>query len=156
MLDKYIPCSGIEDSRVPNLILLPFPVLMQWCGKQQKYLGWTNQTLAEKSGVPLSTITRIKADDYLDCKYSTIRSLLIALIGGITDEWPFGEQADKEMQAARRTELEAENAALKEKIAAMVERHRQDCKTIHDEYCAQIAFLEEDIKAWRSLHCSNK
>lgn len=156
MFEKCIPCSRIGESCVPNLMLLPFPVLMQWCGKRQKYLGWTNQTLAEKSGVPISTISRIKADDYLDCKYSTIRSLLIALIGGTTDEWLCNEQVDKEIQAARSTELEAENAALKEQVAAMVERYRKDCKTIHDEYCAQIAFLEEDIKAWRSLHCSNK
>ena len=156
MFEKCIPCSRIGESCVPNLMLLPFPVLMQWCSKRQKYLGWTNQTLADKSGVPMSTISRIKADDYLDCKYSTIRSLLIALIGGTTDEWLCNEQVDKEIQAARSTELETENAALKEQVAAMVERHRQDCKTIHDEYCAQIAFLEEDIKAWRSLHCSNK
>jgi hypothetical protein len=63
---------------------------------------------------------------------------------------------DKEIQAARSTELEAENAALKEQMASMVEKHRQDCKTIHDEYCAQIAFLEEDLQAWRSMCCPKK
>jgi predicted transcriptional regulator len=137
-------------------MLLPFPLLMQWCGKRQKYLGWTNQTLAEKSGVPLSTISRIKADDYLDCKYSTIRSLLIALIGGTTDEWLCNAQVDKEIQAARSTELESENAALKAQLASIDAQHRQDCKTIHDEYCAQIAFLEEDLQAWRSMCCPKK
>lgn len=151
MFEKCIPCNRIGESCVPNLMLLPFPVLMQWCGKRQKYLGWTNQTLADKCGIPLSTITRIKADDYLDCKYSTIRSLLITLIGGTTDEWLCNAQVDQEIQAARSTELETENAALKEQMASMVEKHRQDCKTIHDEYCAQIAFLEEDLKAWRSM-----
>ena len=153
MFEKCIPCSRIGESCVPNLMLLPFPVLMQWCNKRQKYLGWTNQTLAEKSGVPLSTISRIKADDYLDCKYSTIRSLLIALIGGTTDEWLCNAQVDKEIQAAKNTELEVENAALKEQLASIDARHRQDCQVIHDEYCAQIAFLEEDLKAWRSMCC---
>ena len=156
MFEKCIPCNRIGESCVPNLMLLPFPVLMQWCSKRQKYLGWTSQTLAEKSGVPISTISRIKADDYLDCKYSTIRSLLIALIGGTTDEWLCNAQVDQEIQAARSTELESENAALKAQLASIDAKHRQDCKTIHDEYCAQIAFLEEDVKAWRSLHCSNK
>jgi predicted transcriptional regulator len=135
-------------------MLLPFPSLMQWCNKRQKYLGWTNQLLAEKSGVPLSTISRIKADDYLDCKYSTIRSLLITLIGGTTDEWLCNAQVDREIQAAKSTELEEENAALKAQLAAIDARHRQDCQVIHDEYCAQIAFLEEDLKAWRSMCCS--
>jgi transcriptional regulator with XRE-family HTH domain len=108
-------------------MLLPFPLLMQWCSKRQKYLGWTSQTLAEKSGVPISTISRIKADDYLDCKYSTIRSLLIALIGGTTDEWLCNAQVDQEIQAARSTELESENAALKERLASIDAQHRQDC-----------------------------
>ena len=137
MFEKCIPCSRIGESCVPNLMLLPFPVLMQWCSKRQKYLGWTNQTLADKCGIPLSTITRIKADDYLDCKYSTIRSLLITLIGGTTDEWLCNAQA--------------ENASLKAQLASIDARHRQDCQAIHDEYCAQIAFLEEDLKAWRSM-----
>ena len=151
MFEKCIPCSRIGESCVPNLMLLPFPALMQWCGKRQKYLDWTNQTLADKSGVPLSTITRIKAGDYLDCKYSTIRSLLIALIGGTTDEWPCNAQVEQEIRAAKSTELEEENAALKKRLASIEEQHRQDCKAIHDEYCAQIAFLEEDLQAWRSL-----
>lgn len=151
MFEKCIPCSRIGESCVPNLMLLPFPVLMQWCSKRQKYLGWTNQTLADKCGIPLSTITRIKADDYLDCKYSTIRSLLITLIGGTTDEWLCNAQVDQEIHAARSTELESENAALKAQLASIDAQHRQDCKTIHDEYCAQIAFLEEDLKAWRSM-----
>ena len=156
MFEKCIPCSRIGESCVPNLMLLPFPLLMQWCSKRQKYLGWTNQTLAEKSSVPQSTNTRIKADDYLDCKYSTIRSLLITLIGGTTDEWLCNAQVDQEFKAARSTELESEYASLKAQLASIDAQHRKDCKTIHDEYCAQIAFLEEDLQAWRSMCCPKK
>ena len=156
MFEKCIPCSRIGVSCVPNLMLLPLPVLMQWCNKRQKHLGWTNQFLADKCGLPLSTITRIKTDDYVDCKYSTIRIIVITLIGGTTDEWPCNEQVDKEIQAARSSELEAENAALKEQVASVIAKHRQDCQAIHDEYCAQIAFLEEDLQAWRSMCCPKK
>ena len=53
------------ESCVPNLMLLPFSDLMQWCTKRQKHLGWTNQTLADKSKVPVGTINRIKAGEYL-------------------------------------------------------------------------------------------
>lgn len=171
MYEKCIPCSKIGVSCVPNLMLLPFSTLIDWCFKRQKHLGWTNQMLSDKSGVPSSTITRIKAGDYLDCKYSTIRSLLIALIGGTTDEWPCNDQVEKELQNAERelrqmeklehqasriTEVETENAALKAQLASIDAQHRQDCKTIHDEYCAQIAFLEEDLQAWRSMCCPKK
>ena len=117
--------------------------------------------LADKSGVPASTISRIKAGDYADCEYSTIRSLLITLIGGTTDEWPCNDQVERalrqmeqlEQQAARLTAVEAENAVLKDRLAHIDELHRQDVRAIKSEYCAQIAFLEDDIKAWRSIHC---
>ena len=156
MYEKCITCNRIGESCVPNLMRLPFPDLMQWCNKRQKHLGWTNQTLADNSKVPVSTINRIKSGDFLDCKYSTIRSLLITLIGGTTDEWLCNAQVDQEIQAARSTELEEENAALKAQLASIDAQHRQDCKTIHDEYCAQIAFLEEDLQAWRSMCCPKK
>ena len=154
MFEKCIPCPRIGESCVPNLMLLSLPDLMPWCDKRQKYLGWTNQYFADKCGLPLSTVTRIKSGDYQDCKYSTLRSMVITLIGGTTDEWPCNAQVDQEIHAARNTELESENAALKEQLASIDARHRQDCQAIHDEYCAQIAFLEEDLKAWRSMCCS--
>ena len=52
--------------------------------------------------------------------------------------------------------VEEENTILRDRLACIDEIHRQDVRAIKSEYCAQIAFLEEDIKAWRSLHCSNK
>lgn len=165
MFEKCIPCSRIGESCVPNLMLLSFSSLIEWCFKRQKYLGWTNQVLAEKSTVPLGTINRIKAGDYLDCKYSTIRNLLIALIGGTTDEWPCNAQVDKELQqmelleqqAAKISVIEEENAFLKDRISHIEDLHRQDVRAIRAEYCAQISFLKEDLEAWRKVCCqSNK
>ena len=52
MFDKCIKCNRMGESCVPNLMLLPFSDLMQWCNKRQKHLGWTNKALAEKSNVP--------------------------------------------------------------------------------------------------------
>ena len=98
MFDKCIKCNRLGESCVPNLMLLQFGDLIQWCVKRQKYLEWTNHTLAEKSNVPDGTISRIKAGDYLDCKYSTIRNLLIALIGGTTDEFSCTEQVENELR----------------------------------------------------------
>ena len=98
MFEKCITCGRLGESCVPNLMLLPFADLIQWCNKRQKHLGWTNQELADKSKVPLGTISRIKVGDYADCKYSTIKNILITLIGGITDEFPCTEQVAKELE----------------------------------------------------------
>jgi hypothetical protein len=133
---------------------------MQWCTKRQKHLGWTNQTLVDKSKVPIGTINRIKAGEYLDCKYSTIRNILIALIGGTTDEFPCTDLVEKELrqveqlelQAAKLTSVEAENTALKERLRQIDEQHRKDIRAVKEEYQDQIIFLKDELKAWRSWH----
>ena len=160
MFEKCITCSRIGESCVPNLMILSFADLMQWCVKRQKHLEWTNNVLAEKSNVPVGTINRIKAGEYADCKYSTIHNILIALIGGTTNEFPCTNLVEKEMrqmeqlaqQAARLTEVEAENAQLKEQISHMDELHRQDIRAVKEEYQEQIIFLKEQLKAWQAMH----
>lgn len=154
--EKCISCERIGESCVPNLMTLPFADLIQWCNLRQKHLKWTNQQLADKSRVPLSTITRIKAGDYADCKYSTIRSILIALIGGTTDEFPCNEQVEKKLESL--SAVEQENEELKARLAHMDEQHRSDIRIIKAEYQEQIAdyrervaFLKDELVARRSF-----
>lgn len=161
MFDKCIKCNRMGESCVPNLWLLPFPDLIQWCIKRQKHLGWTNQVWADKSSVPVGTINRIKAGD-TDCKYSTIRNLAIALIGGTTDEFSCTEQVEKELrnmeqleqQAAKLTATEAECEILRDRLSKIDEQHRKDIHVIREEYQEQITFLKDELKAWRSWHQS--
>lgn len=157
MFEKCIKCNRMGESCVPNLMLLPFSDLMQWCAKRQKHLAWTNQTLADNSKVPVGTINRIKAGEYIDCKYSTIKNILIALIGGTTDEFACTEQVENELrqmemleqQAAKLSVVEAENEKLKSLLSNIDEQHRKDIRVIKEEYQEQIAFLKEQLKAWQ-------
>lgn len=158
MFEKCLKCERIGESCVPNLMLLPFSDLMQWCTKRQKHLGWTNQKLAEHSTVPLGTINRIKAGDYLDCKYSTIKNLLIALIGGTTDEFACTEQVERELQQLEQvehlttelTKVREKYDALKDRMLKTDEQHRQDIRVVREEYQEQIAFLKEQLRAWQA------
>lgn len=160
MFAKCIPCKKIGVSCVPNLMLLPFPELIDWCLKRQKHLGWSNQKLADESHVPVGTINRIWSGDYSDCKYSTIKYILITLIGGTTDEFSCTEQVEKELQqkeqleqsVAKLSALEAENEMLKERLRQIDEQHRKDIRTVREEYHEQIDFLKDELKAWRSWH----
>lgn len=164
MFDKCIKCTRLGESCVPNLMLLPFPNLLQWCDKRQKHLGWTNKDLSERSTVPLGTINRIKAGDYPDCKYSTIKHLLLTLIGGTSDEFSCTEQVQNELrqmeqleqQAKKLAVVEAENEMLKERLRNIDEQHRQDIRIIKQEYKEQVTFLREELKAWRNWHQTNK
>ena len=160
MFDKCIKCNRLGESCVPNLMLLPFPELLKWWDKRQKHLGWTNKDLSDKSTVPIGTIGRIKSGDYVDCKYSTIKYVLITLIGGTEDEFHCNELIEKELrnleqleqQAARLSVTLAENEMLKDKLMKIDEQHRQDIRIIKQEYQEQVNFLREELKAWRTWH----
>lgn len=160
MFEKCIKCDRLGVNCVPNLMLLPFPNLIQWSVKRQKYLEWTNQMWADKSKVPVGTINRIKAGDYLDCKYSTIKNLLIALIGGTTEEFPCMEQMEKELkqlelfeqQSAKLVAAEKEVKTLKVRLNKIDEQHRKDIRAVKEEYQEQLTFLKEELKAWRTWH----
>ena len=167
MFDKCIPCQRIGESCVPNLWLLPFPELVKWCIKRQKHLGWSNQLLADKSRTPVGTINRICGGDYTDCKFSTIKSVLITLIGGTTDEFACTAQVENELahmeqleqQAAKLSvveseneRLKAENERLKSRFREIDEIHRNDIRVIKEEYREQVVFLREQLKAWQTRH----
>lgn len=141
MFEKCIKCNRMGESCVPNLMLLPFADLMQWCAKRQKHLEWTNQALADRSKVPIGTINRIKAGED-DCKYSTIRSILIALIGGTTDEFACTEQVEKELQQIERLEQQTARLSSVEKENEELRQHLEECRELN-------AFLkkENDRKA---------
>ena len=158
MFEKCITCKIIGERCVPNLWQLPLPELMQWLIKFQKHLGWSNQKWADESNVPVGTINRMKAGDYTDCKYSTIRSLAISVMGGAKDEFSCTEQVEKELrqmeqleqQAAKMSSVEAENAALKERFAHLDELYRQELRAVKAEYQEEIAFLRDELKARRN------
>lgn len=158
MFEKCITCERMGESCVPNLWLLPFPDLIHWCIKRQKHLGWTNQTWADKSTVPVGTINRIKAGEYLDCKYSTIKNLALSLIGGTSNEFACTELVAQELrnlerleqQAAKLTAVEAENERLKARFAQIDEQHRQDIRAVQAEYKETINFLRDELKARRN------
>ena len=160
MFEKCIKCPKIGESCVPNLWLLPFPELIQWCIKRQKHLGWSNQVWADRSNVPVGTINRIKAGEYADCKYSTIKSLAISVIGGTTDEFSCTAQVENELrqmekleqQAARLSLVEAENERLINRLKEIDEIHRKDIRAIKAESQDQLTFLKDEVKAWRNWH----
>ena len=158
MFEKCITCGRMGESCVPNLWLLPFPELIQWCVKRQKHLGWTNQVWADKSTVPVGTINRIKAGEYMDCKYSTIKNLALSLIGGTKDEFSCTEQVEQELrnlerfeqQVAKLSAVEAENERLKARFAQIDEQHRQDIRAVQAEYRETITFLRDELKSRRA------
>lgn len=157
MFEKCINCERLGQDCMPNLMQLSFADLLKWIDKRQHHLNWTNQKLADESTIPLGTITRIKTGDYDDCRYYTIRKILVSLIGGVADEFPCKEKMEQELQhmealekqAALAVVLEKENRELREQLSKIEAKHSQDIITIQEEEQRKIDFLrvENDRKA---------
>lgn len=160
MFSSCIKCERVGQDCVPNFMALPFPDLLEWWKERQRFLGWSNQILSEKSNIPLGTINRIKAGED-DCRYSTMRAIIHALLGGYSVEFPCQKKLDQEF--AHIASLEKQNAELLKNIeelnshlASIDEMHRNDIRVINAEYKAEstflkeeIAFLKEQLRAWQ-------
>lgn len=153
MFSACVKCDRLGLDCVPNLMALPFPDLLEWWKERQRFLGWSNQVLSEKSNIPLGTINRIKAGED-DCRYSTMRAVIHALMGGYSVEFPCQKKLDQEF--AHIESLEKQNAELlknieelNSRLASIDELHRNDIRVIKAEYMEEIAFLKEQLRAWQ-------
>lgn len=157
MFEKCIDCDRIGQDCIPNLMQLAFPDLLKWIEKRQRYLGWTNQKLADESTIPLGTINRVKTGDYDDCRYHTVRKLLVVLFGGVAGEFPCKEKMEQnlerigllEQQAALAVKFEKENLELQERLLKLEAAHAQEIDLLREENKRKIDFLivENDRKA---------
>lgn len=159
MFDRCIKCERLGQDCVPNFMALDFPALLEWWKKRQAFLGWSNQTLYEKSTIPLGTINRIKAGEE-DCRYSTMRHIVHALTGNSCAEFQCQKKLDQEFAAietlkAQNDELARRNEEMLAKLASIDEQHRNDIRIIKAEYQEEITFLKEQLRAWQRDHARN-
>ena len=148
MFNRCITCECMGQDCVPNLLALSWADLLNWWKERQKFLGWSNQVLSDKSNIPLGTINRIKAGED-DCKYSTMRSILHALLGSYSVEYHCQKRLDQEFAhieilEKQCAELTSTNEALVAKMQTIEETHRNDIRVIRAEYKEQIDFLKEN------------
>lgn len=148
MFDRCIKCDRLGQDCVPNLLSLSWEGLLNWWKERQKFLGWTNQVLSDKSGIPVGTINRIKAGED-DARYSTMRSIIHALMGSYSVEFPCQKKLDQEFAHIETlekqcSELTTAHEALVAKMQTVEEVHRKDVAAIRAEYREQIDFLKEN------------
>ena len=148
MFDRCIKCERLGQDCVPNLFELSWADLLTWWKERQKFLGWSNQVLSDKSGVPVGTINRIKAGED-DCKYSTMRMIIHALTGGYNVEFPCQKKLDAEFAHIETLEkqcadLTSVNEALVSRMQTIEETHRKDILAIVADYKERIEFLKEN------------
>ena len=149
MFNRCIKCERIGQDCVPNLLALPWADLLDWWKERQKFLGWTNQTLSEESGIPVGTINRIKAGED-DARYSTMRSIIHALLGGYSVEFPCQKKLDQEFANIETLEKQCkELASANEGFAAREQAIRDEAQKKIDYLRTENEYLriENDRKA---------
>ena len=151
MFTKCMKCDQEETLCILKLLLLPYRELIKWIVKTKRFLGWTIQTLSEKSGVPAGTISRVISEE-AECKYVTMISLVLALLEGLKAEFPCPEIVPTvqhlellAQQAERLQIVEKENAELRTQLAEQETRHRNDIRAIRTEYQEQLNGMKEQI-----------
>lgn len=136
MFDRCITCERLGQDCAPNLLSLSFQDLLAWWKKRQVHLGWSNQVLSEKSTIPVGTINRIKAGED-DCRYSTMRCIIHALMGGHSAEFPCQKKLDQEFAHLENLErqckeLAGENEVLLAQMKAIEETHQSDAVNLNN------------------------
>ena len=119
--------------------------LQNWCEymrdvKELAHL--TNAGIAGEAEVSIKTIERIMAinceQDIMRGTARRIEQAIIGPVGDLTCDRPYDNSAETEQ--------------TNKLLAEADEKHRKDIRTIREEYQEQIAFLKDELKAWRSLH----
>ena len=129
--------------------------LQEWCEYMRDVKDiahLTNANIAKDAEVSKATIEKIMAINYdTDIMRATARRIELVVIG------PVGEHdCDVDRNGGTSSEqinkLTSENEQLKTQLLQIDEQHRRDVRAVKEEYMEQIAFLREELKAWRSLH----
>ena len=146
--------------------------LLNWCEYMCDVMDiahLTNAYVAEKAEVSIKTIERIRArNTEQDIMRATARRIELVVIGPVTRhicDLDFEAGTSREMtvqlekQAEMLSALEKENESLRDRLDNIDEQHRKDIRAVKEEYEKQqkehldeIAFLKDEVKAWRDWH----
>ena len=116
----------------------------------------TNAYIAKEAEVSIKTIEWIMAINVdHDIMRATARRIELVVIGPV-GEHDCDVDRDGSTSSERINELLSENEQLKTQISQSDEQHRRDVRAVREEYMEQIAFLKDELKAWRSLHQNSR
>ena len=155
-----ISCSRIgQTCDGPNFLAMTVDRWCEWCRLRRDFLGWKNQTIADKSGLSKITIDRIMDGDVKDLRITTMQAVSKALVNGVWGQSPcvLVTETEKEIyvdnpviiaqcQQLQNT-LESLSEEFKEEIAAVREEDRRKIEFLRD----QVAIKDKHIELLHSL-----
>lgn len=127
-----------EDDYLPEIMSLNPEDLINWCRNRKKFLGLSNQRLAEQSGVPVGTIDRIMAGKYTEFRYSSIQPIVTVLIG-IREDTPKPENADAQQVQDYYDTIEGYKLVVENKNHVI-----NELKALCEQYAREIEYLKTE------------
>lgn len=151
MFHKCIDCPNIRVScRGPRFSDMSADEVRTFLKALKKRYGWTNQYVADNSGVPITTVNRFFADEGTDFRHDTCRPIVRLFVGESDIEPVCGEYIELEEQirtlTAANAELTAQVTDLKESREAAINSAVDKAKA---EDQRKVDFLKDELAIYR-------
>ena len=146
MYSKCVSCDFLGNQCTgPNFLAMDPPEVIDWCRQRKKYLGISNDKIAQICHTPKGTVDRVLSGGY-DYKYSTIRPIAQALIGENWGEHPCPTSDDtlRELDSLR---TQYDHAC--QRLENLDAQHRADVQQLQDEHRRKIDHLNAEIATLR-------
>ena len=121
--------------------------IIEECKTIKRDLGYTNQFIAEQTGVPEGTVSRVFGSRTYNFKYETIQPIIAFLVNERDDGPPpmpgcdiVGLYAD--IVSTKDIEIAAMKTEHREELGSLKEEHKENVQELKREYRGKIAKLE--------------
>lgn len=129
-----VSCSRIgQTCDGPNFLAMTVDRWCEWCHLRRDYLGWKNQTIADKAGVSKVSVDRIMAGDVKDLRITTMQAVSRALVNGSWGQSP----------CVLVTEAEKDIYKDNPVILAQCQQIQNTLDSLSDECKKELAFIRE-------------
>ena len=160
----YSKCAICENLGVTcwkvNILSMTTPEIIEFLKQRKKFLGATNQKIAEGSNVPAGTVARVFSfdpkTDKADFKFDTLRRIAAFLMGYSWSDEDCPVPPSDELTAQALAELEVENHKLKAIIESAEQRRLADIEAAKATDKKVIELLESRVAYLQSMLRYNK
>ena len=160
----YTKCAICENLGVTcwkvNILSMTTPEIIEFLKQRKKFLGVSNQKIAEGSNVPVGTVSRVFSfdpqTDKADFKFDTLRRIAAFLMGYSWSDEDCPVPPSDDIAAQTIAELEAENCKLKALVESAEQRRLADIEAAKATDKKVIELLENRVAYLQSMLRYNK
>ena len=143
-----VSCARLGDTcDGPNFLAMSVDRWCEWCHLRRDFLGWKNQTIADKSGLSKISIDRIMAGDVKDLRITTMQAVTRALVDGVWGHAPcvLVTETEKEIYVDNPVII-AQCQHLQNTLDHLSEDYKMELATVRAEAQEKIDFLRSQVE----------